>query len=336
MSTTIRLGDSGPAVVLWQRVLGVSPDGDFGPTTDEATKAWQAQHGLAPDGIVGPATWKAAGIADGEQVPVTRTVVTLRDYTRAVLRGWSRVGVGRPSKAAIAVLWSQYRIETGGQNCWNWNIGNVKKVVGDGFNFMCLHSVWEGYPPAEAAKLVARGEARYDVGANGEPNADHAKAVGARMVSIVFDPPHRQTQFRAYASLEAAMGEHLELLAHRRYTTAWPFVLAGDFRAFANALKARGYFTAAASAYANGMAPAFNGATLVCAREPDADAMHAPYTDAMASCAYEDALAELEAEEERPTLPDLSEPPSEPTMVLDADQPIIHPDVPMGRFWEEV
>lgn len=295
---TIRIGATGADVVLWQRVLGVPADGDFGPNTDAATKAWQTQHGLEPDGVVGSATWAAAGVADGEQVEVKRTVVTLREFTRAVLRAWSHVGQGHPTKEAIAVLWAQNRIETGGDYCWNWNIANVKKVPGDGFNFHCLNNVWEGYAPVDAARLIASGEARED------KNADHAKAVGVDRVSVLFNPPHRQTQFRAFASLDAAMGEHLELLAHKRYTTAWPSVLAGDYRAFAQALKERGYFTAAASAYAAGMAPAF--------------------TSAMTSSAYEDALEELEADEQRDTIPELPEPPSEQTIVVEQDQPIIH------------
>lgn len=54
---TIRLGSSGPDVVAWQKVLGVTADGAFGPATEKATQAWQIAHGLPPDGVVGPMTW---------------------------------------------------------------------------------------------------------------------------------------------------------------------------------------------------------------------------------------------------------------------------------------
>jgi peptidoglycan hydrolase-like protein with peptidoglycan-binding domain len=67
---TIQYGSTGPDVVRWQRILGLSPaDGSFGPATDAATKKWQTNHGIVPDGVVGPMTWKAA-----ENVGVTPTV----------------------------------------------------------------------------------------------------------------------------------------------------------------------------------------------------------------------------------------------------------------------
>lgn len=47
-------------VALWQTIIGVTPDGSFGPNTEKATKAWQSAHGLTPDGIVGQKTWAAA------------------------------------------------------------------------------------------------------------------------------------------------------------------------------------------------------------------------------------------------------------------------------------
>ena len=47
-------------MVLWQKIIGVTPDGQFGPNTAAATKTWQGQHGLTADGVVGPKTWAAA------------------------------------------------------------------------------------------------------------------------------------------------------------------------------------------------------------------------------------------------------------------------------------
>ena len=68
MPSTIRQGSTGPDVVTWQQVIGVTPDGQFGPATLAATKAWQASHGLTADGVVGPATWGAAEVGTGTRV----------------------------------------------------------------------------------------------------------------------------------------------------------------------------------------------------------------------------------------------------------------------------
>lgn len=56
----IGLGDRGPDVAEWQRILRIPDDGAFGPQTHGATQAFQRQHGLVDDGIVGPATLRAA------------------------------------------------------------------------------------------------------------------------------------------------------------------------------------------------------------------------------------------------------------------------------------
>ena len=58
---TIRMGSVGVDVATWQRVLGLNPDGVFGPRTHDRTIAFQRAHGLTADGVVGPATWAAGG-----------------------------------------------------------------------------------------------------------------------------------------------------------------------------------------------------------------------------------------------------------------------------------
>lgn len=57
---TIKVGSTGPFVVEWQKMLGVTADGNFGPGTQAATRKWQADRGLSADGVVGPASWKKA------------------------------------------------------------------------------------------------------------------------------------------------------------------------------------------------------------------------------------------------------------------------------------
>lgn len=59
---TLRKGSKGEWVKKMQKVLGTTPDGDFGPGTERAVKAWQEKNGLTADGIVGPKTLAAMGI----------------------------------------------------------------------------------------------------------------------------------------------------------------------------------------------------------------------------------------------------------------------------------
>lgn len=67
----LRIGSKGPQVEQWQTFLigsgvadGLMVDGDFGPSTDNATRAFQKLKGLTPDGVVGRETLSKA-IADG-------------------------------------------------------------------------------------------------------------------------------------------------------------------------------------------------------------------------------------------------------------------------------
>lgn len=68
---TLRLGDTGPAVVTLQAALArLEPwpaplvvDGQFGPKTEDTLRLFQAIHGLDMDGIAGPRTWAAIDAA---------------------------------------------------------------------------------------------------------------------------------------------------------------------------------------------------------------------------------------------------------------------------------
>ena len=53
----IKKGSKGNAVKVWQIIIGVTADGNFGSGTESATKTWQHKHGLAADGIVGKVSW---------------------------------------------------------------------------------------------------------------------------------------------------------------------------------------------------------------------------------------------------------------------------------------
>ena len=61
----IQRGDSGEAVKVWQTIVGVTNDGDFGPVTQAATVKMQLENGLTADGIVGKCTWEKGLFLNG-------------------------------------------------------------------------------------------------------------------------------------------------------------------------------------------------------------------------------------------------------------------------------
>lgn len=242
----MRVGDRSLQVAAWQRELArgdkpttwtnddgvtrswpaswewpLAADGIFGQKTQWATEAWQFARGRIATGIVSDADLPS----DGERVEVNRTIVDLESFAAAAVAAWPHVFGSTPSsKAAVAVVYAQYIIETGGRECWNFNIGNVKKAPGDGYNWMPLKGVWE--------------------------------MIGGKRVEL--GPGDPGARFRAYDSLAHGMRDHLAFLSRGRYASAWPATLAGDVRAFASELHRKGYFTADPSSYARGMLGPFN------------------------------------------------------------------------------
>lgn len=119
---TIKSGSTGDAVKQWQKIIGVTADGSFGPNTVAKTKEWQTAHKLVADGIVGPATWslalgsKVAIVQKTAQAPTDLKAYeiakradptlseTARQYVLAVARGegFYGQGWGNPSAATIA------------------------------------------------------------------------------------------------------------------------------------------------------------------------------------------------------------------------------------------
>lgn len=53
----LRRGASGDDVKHLQTLIGVTPDGEFGPLTEAAVRAFQQKKSIVVDGIVGPHTW---------------------------------------------------------------------------------------------------------------------------------------------------------------------------------------------------------------------------------------------------------------------------------------
>lgn len=145
--------------------------------------------------------------------PVMRTPISMKDFARAMILTLRMNGI-TPTKAACGVLWAQYALETGaGGYCWNHNLFNHKVTraqVDGGKPYMMLANTWE----------IINGQ------------------------KVIFQPPDPATWFRAYASFEAAMSDHITSVKNGRYASSWPAVLAGDALTYAAELRAHGYYTA--------------------------------------------------------------------------------------------
>ena len=60
---------AGSSVSALQSVLGITPDGVYGPNTRRAVRAYQRNHGLAVDGIAGPVTLSSLGLGGSAAAP---------------------------------------------------------------------------------------------------------------------------------------------------------------------------------------------------------------------------------------------------------------------------
>ena len=58
-STVLKKGSAGGAVVVLQKALGITADGQFGPQTEAAVKALQGRAKIARTGVVASVTWQA-------------------------------------------------------------------------------------------------------------------------------------------------------------------------------------------------------------------------------------------------------------------------------------
>jgi len=146
-------------------------------------------------------------------VPTIRTTPSFRGFLEALHEWWPEF-----TREGAAVIYSQFAVETAkGFHCYNHNLGNVKHVKGDGFDYMALRGVWE--------------------------------IINGKRVEI--PPENPGAWFRAYSDLITGMKHHLELIRFKKFKSAWQFVEAGNPAAFAVELRRLGYYTASAETYAN-------------------------------------------------------------------------------------
>ncbi len=198
-------------------------------------------------------------------VPTVRTTPSAFQFSSALLAVWPEA-----TKAQAGVLWAHFAGETtDGVHCWNHNLGNVKHVAGDGYDYVSLRGVWEGFTLKDedgdgdvdaddktilVERLLRSGMWELD------PSADHAKAVGPRKVSMIASPQNSATWFRAYPSLEIGMARFVDMKRNPqgRYFSSWAHVLLGDPEGYARVLGAKGYYTADPNVYAASMRKKFD------------------------------------------------------------------------------
>lgn len=168
-------------------------------------------------------------------LPDVVTPLTPRDVLWAFRVAFEQVVGLTPSRDSLALLTAQSALETGRwKSIHCFNLGNVK-----------ASESYEGYYTMFRCNEVIGGKVQW------------------------FDPPHPQTRFRAFMSLEAGALDHLRFLAERpRYSHAWQCIIAGVPEDFVRALKAAGYFTANEEQYRKAVVSLFREYSRMLEQDP--------------------------------------------------------------------
>lgn len=163
-----------------------------------------------------------------------RTPATASEMFEALKSAWSFAFPEEiPKRESLLVLLAQWAIETGrGKSMWNYNIGNIKSVEGDGHDYV-FRACDEHLPIARAKEMVAYGAGLVKI-AWEHPDQG--------LAAVIISPDHPGCRFRAFGSLAEGAVDYL-LFLHRRFSSSWIAVEAGDPGLFAHLLKVHGYYT---------------------------------------------------------------------------------------------
>jgi hypothetical protein len=156
-------------------------------------------------------------------LPDTLTKASATDMYAALAAAWEEMFDSEPKRESLLLLLAHWDLETGaGTSMHCWNVGNSKSVEGDGYDWTHFRC-WE--------------------------------KIGNK--KVWFDPPHPQTRFRAFHTLQDGVSDYLKML-NKRFHMSWSAVQAGDPEAFARLLKKQRYYTADENEYARVMWQRFN------------------------------------------------------------------------------
>ena len=160
-------------------------------------------------------------------VPAVVTPWTPQQIGQALVEAWTRSFGAGPTAGSIAVLLSQWALETAwGKACWNSDLGNARPPTTRG-DVLCMQI----------------------------PGGKVSEVIGGR--EYFFSPPSVGSTFRAFESLEDGATFYLGLL-HDRFAHAWPAVLAGDPSAYSVSLHESHYYTADVAVYTRTMRSLFD------------------------------------------------------------------------------
>jgi hypothetical protein len=156
-----------------------------------------------------------------DYVPPQKKNISEPQAAYALREGWKKVYGKYPSDKSWAIIWAKTCLETGHFKVgfWNFNFGNIKK------KFEATNN--DKFTMYRCSEILKKKE-------------------------IFFDPPHIQTAFRAYESLEDGAESYIRFVSGKeRYKKAWQKLLEGDAAAYITELKTAGYFTGSLETYRN-------------------------------------------------------------------------------------
>lgn len=191
------------------------------------------------------------------EIPNKLTPVSKQDMIEAMWRGWMAFFNSIPPKReCVWVLIAQWGLETGfGQFCHNYNLGNVKSSDGDGYDYQ-FFGCGEEITLAQANQWIAKDPGLVKI------QRTYTSDKGIQMASVWVEPKHWASRFRAFNTLLEGTVDYIAILA-RRFSKAWPSVLAGDPAAFSHAIKMQGYYTDNEAHYTKTLMATFKDASKV-------------------------------------------------------------------------
>lgn len=154
----------------------------------------------------------------GQLIEAKKTVLSEGEAVYALREAWKKLYGEYPSNDSLALLYAQTALETGRwRSIWCYNFGNIKRSGDEDY---CMFRCNE----------VINGKLEW------------------------FDPPHRQTWFRAYPSaLDGAYDYICFLSQKKRYKSAWEAIKIGNPTLYSHNLKVAGYYTANETLYTKGV-----------------------------------------------------------------------------------